>query len=397
MIKKGIYIIIFLFNIFIFICCIYNSSINITYTTKKGINPYYTSVHQKAIIFNFNKSVKKIEYCFTTEGVCSDFLTYDVNLNNRIINVDIDYPEFNSKQHICIKITNQDGINLECDDNYYLVDAGEPKIESLYNNIIINKKDADINYKDMFKVSASTGIKDYKCEVEDIDEYSAYLICKATAKNGLSTTLKQIVYYNYFEELEGKEIAFVGDDIFRASNDNFGGFASRVGLANYMDWYSYSSNGKTITETDNSMINDLDTISNNNFDYIILTGGINDLINENELGNLESTSIGTYAGALDYIFTELKEKNKDSKIGFIIPYSVKGLDQETLVDITKRICEKHNIKYLNLYDGEIFEGNAKVSYKDLLKKEKITVSDFSLSSLGYDTISKYISIWVRTL
>ena len=55
------------------------------------------------------------------------------------------------------------------------------------------------------------------------------------------------------------------------------------------------------------------------------------------------------------------------------------------------------IRTIERRTGEIFEGNAKVSYKDLLKKEKITVSDFSLSSLGYDTISKYISIWVRTL
>ena len=397
MIKKIIYIIMFLFNIFVFVCCLYNSSINITYTIKKGIDPYYTSVNARAIIFNFNKSVKKIEYCFTTEGVCSDFLTYDVNINNRIINVDIDYPEYNNKQHICIKTTNQDGSTIECDENYYLVDANYPKIESLYNNIIINKKEENINYNDMFKVSASTGIKDFKCKIEDIDEYSANLNCKATANNGLSTSLKQIVYYNYFEELENKKIVFVGDDISNANADNYNGFVGRVGFSNYMDWYSYSKNGKTITDSDNSIIKDIDKINKNNFDYIIITGGINDLIKKVDLGNLESTSISTYAGALDYIFTELKENNKNSKIGFIIPYAVKDLDQDTLVDLTKRICDKHNIKYLNLYDGEIFEGNTKVSYKELLKKEKITTEDFAISSLGYDTISKYISIWIRTL
>ena len=164
-----------------------------------------------------------------------------------------------------------------------------------------------------------------------------------------------------------------------------------------MDWYSYSDDGKTITNSDNSIINDLDKISNNNFDYIIITGGINDLINKEDLGNLESTRINTYAGALDYIFTELKANNKNSKIGFIIPYDVKDLEQDVIVDLNKKVCEKHNIKYLNLYDGEIFEGNSRVSYKELLKNEKITKKDFSLSSVGYDTISKYISIWIRTL
>ncbi len=397
MIKKIIFSVLFVFNAFVFLCCLYNSSLNIMYTTKKGKAPYYTEVNAKAIIFNFNNSVRTIEYCFTTEEECSDFLPYEIDNSKRIINVDIDYPEYNNKQHICLKITNKDNYTINCDDNYYLVDAGRPKIESLYNNIIINKKDNDIDYKDMFKVEASTGIKSFKCNLDDIDEYSANLSCKAIANNGLSTTIEQTVYYNYFEELENKKIVFIGDDVTRASNDRYGGFAARVGLANYMDWYNYSSNGKTITDSDNSIINDLDRIKNEEYDYIIITGGINDLLTEKELGNLESISNGTYAGSLDYIFTRLEEEHKDSKIGFIIPYEVKDLDLDNLVELTIRICDKHNIKYLNLYDGEIFEGNNKVSYKDLLKKEKITEDNFSLSPAGYDLISKYVSFWVRTL
>ena len=397
MIKKIIYIFMFIISIFIFICCIYNSSFSITYTTKKGSGPYYTAVNAKAIIFNFNKSVRSIEYCFTTEEECTDYLTYDVDINNRIINVDIDYPEYSNKQHICLKIKNEDDVSINCDSNYYLVDAGKPRIESLYNSIIINKKDNDINFNDMYKVSASTGIKDFKCNIDDNDDNSANLECKATANNGLSTTVNQTIYYNYLEDLENKKIIFLGDDIIQASNDKYGGFASRVGLSNYMDWYKISKNGKTISETDNSIIKDLDRIKDEEYDYIILTGGINDLLESREVGNLESTSIGTYAGALDYIFTRLKEEHKYSKIGFIIPYNIEDIEQDNIVEITKRICDNHEIKYINLYDGEIFEKDTKVSYRDLLKNEVINEEDFSLSSLGYDKISKYISIWVQTL
>ena len=129
--------------------------------------------------------------------------------------------------------------------------------------------------------------------------------------------------------------------------------------------------GATIAKTSRKHITDqiLDK-KDEEFDYIILQGGINDIAKEVLLGevsdsyNVDDFNNETYAGGLEELFYYTKKYNSDSKIGFIITYQTpnSSLDsRDEQVQLTRKICEKWDIPYLDLYDGVIYE-DGKINY-----------------------------------
>ena len=184
-----------------------------------------------------------------------------------------------------------------------------------------------------------------------------------------------------------------------------------------MKWSNTGRSGATIAKTSRKHITD-QIIDNkdNNYDYVILQGGINDMDKDVMLGEVsdsfevEDFNNTTFAGGLEELFYYTKKYNKDAKIGYIISYQTpnsdwgeKVNDRSEQILLIKKICDKWEIPYLDLYDGLVYEEGKIKNYSEILKvdtgenfyKEKIT--EVLLNTEGYNTISKYIGIWIKTL
>ena len=412
MIKKIIQVIIFILSLIIFMLCLVNSSFSFTYTIKSGKKPYYTKVSEKMIIINYNNSVKSVKYCFTTNSTCDDYLDYSINKSDKIITVKIDYPEYEMEQHICIKVENENDEDVYCNPKYYHVDNSLPVIEKKYETVILDKS-KKFRLEDFYDVSSSVGISSFKCSLTDKTIATGNIGCKAVSNNGLSLSIDQKVYYDQEFKLEGKKIAFFGDSITAAIKDGFRGYAGRAGLANYMDWYNFARSGAKITNSNNQIIEQIQKEKNNDYDYIILQGGINDARDNVELGEISSSfevedfSERTFAGSLETLFYYTKKYNPNSTIGFIITYQTPNSnwtyarDREDQVELVSKICKKWEIPYLDLYDGVVYESGKTRSYSDILKVNTggyfYYKNDVHLTPAGYDIISKYVSIWLKTL
>ncbi len=218
--------------------------------------------------------------------------------------------------------------------------------------------------------------------------------------------------------LENKSVLFAGDSITKADADKefHDGWASRVGIMNFMKWKNVGVNGATIAKTKKHILDQIVDNKSAKYDYIILQGGINDFIHKSYNINLGEITTGfevekfddsTFAGGLEELFYYTKKYYPNAKIGFIITYAVpkkKGTeDRRPQVALTKKICDKWNISYLDLYDGQVERNGKIISFRELLKVETGEYfrdkdpKDVHLNSIGYNIISKYISNWMKTL
>lgn len=136
--------------------------------------------------------------------------------------------------------------------------------------------------------------------------------------------------------------------------------------------YSYGVNGTRITTTGpNTTDSILERIQkmNEDADYVILSGHMNDVFNKVELGLLTDVSVGnnswksatfatnTFFGALEKMFRDSILKWKTAKIGFIItPKNCNCMkaelyptNQDAFVNAIIECCKKWCIPYLDLY------------------------------------------------
>lgn len=410
--RSIIFTIIFLFTMFIFLTCLSNFFLSFYYTVKEGDNYYHSKVVENVHIFNYGKNIKSVKYCFTKEDTCSDYLDYEGDLSSRMINVSIDYPDSSEPVGICVKVTSTTKSSIHCSKEKYVVDSLKPVIKPLYGEMILS--DMDDGLENLFEVKSNTGVKSFNCKYK---VRSRVIDCKAIGNNNLEASYTKSVYINSDIKLEDKDILFVGDDFTRAKNDDYYGFAGRIGFGNYMNWSNAGRSGATVAKTSRKHIKDqiLDN-KDNNYDYVILQGGINDMKKNVLLGEVsdsfevEDFNSSTFAGGLEELIYYTKKYNKDAKIGYIIPYQTPNsdwgeniTDRSLQVELIKKICDKWEVPYLDLYDGLVYEEGKIKTYSEILKvdtgenfyKEKKT--EVLLNTNGYNTISKYIGIWIKTI
>lgn len=218
--------------------------------------------------------------------------------------------------------------------------------------------------------------------------------------------------------LENKSALFVGDSITRAASDNefHDGWASRVGVMNFMKWKNAGVGGATIAKSEIHILDQIIANKDKKYDYVILQGGINDFTHKEyniNLGKItdsfDNTKFddSTFAGGLEELFYYTKKYYPNAKIGFIITYAVPknkyAEDRHMQVALTREICDKWNISYLDFYGGKTEKNGRIVSFRELLKVEtgeyfaSKNPSNVHLNSKGYDVVSKYISNWMKTL
>lgn len=175
--------------------------------------------------------------------------------------------------------------------------------------------------------------------------------------------------------LYGMGALFIGDSISYGAEDTPKGYAwaGRIGFNYAMDWINASRGGATVARHPDSGIPqisdqlDYGYVGGRTIDYVIIEGGINDALRhqENEaacpLGAIsESTDPedfdqNTFAGALESLLCEIKERYPGAKIGYITTYQCPGwisVDKSgDYMELAKVICDKWGVPYLDLHEN----------------------------------------------
>lgn len=209
---------------------------------------------------------------------------------------------------------------------------------------------------------------------------------------------------------KNKNIIFFGDSItygfltkgyswteFIKDNYDFN-IVTNAGISDYRV-STYDDKNKWLTDT-------IISHANEKYDYVIMQGGINDVLYNTPLGEISNSKseddfdVNTFAGGFESYIYNAKKYFKDAKIGYIITYytpnyTERGLkwsydDYNKYIMMTKKILDKWNIKYLDLFNEE---------YSNILKvNTKIYLPDnLHLNYEGYKIIYPYIYDFIKSL
>ena len=207
-----------------------------------------------------------------------------------------------------------------------------------------------------------------------------------------------------------KSALFLGDSICYGFDDVAIGnvrraYAGRVAYDYDMTWVNAGVSGATLsTVTDRKLIVDqMSAYKNQKFDYVVIEGGINDALNKVAIGEISKTIYSgldttTYAGALEYLFREVTKAYPNAKVGFMITYQCpRNASHETYItyqDITKEICEKWDIEYLDMFGSENIN---EVVLESSNKNSTYMPDGIHPSATGYDRLSPLIADFMETL
>ncbi|MBN1458674.1 MAG: SGNH/GDSL hydrolase family protein [Armatimonadetes bacterium] len=218
--------------------------------------------------------------------------------------------------------------------------------------------------------------------------------------------------------LYGKTALFCGDSICAGppnADEAKAGWAGRIGALYGMITTNNGRIAATVAlstdlshgrKSDNRIINQIESVKNNTYDYVILHGGVNDAMDSLPVGAMtDSTDVAafdntTFAGALEELFARAKEYfGEKTQIGYIVNYQTPmsnwggaTQDMSAYVKVALQVCDKWNVSYLDLYDDLDFNQEVmKVSTKDNLM-------DFlHPNDSGYDLLAVKIGTWMETL
>ena len=209
---------------------------------------------------------------------------------------------------------------------------------------------------------------------------------------------------------KNKNIIFFGDSItygfltkgyswteFIKDNYDFN-IVTNAGISDYRV-STYDDKNKWLTDT-------IISHANEKYDYVIMQGGINDVLYNTPLGEISNSKsendfdVNTFAGGFESYIYNAKKYFKDAKIGYIITYYTPNYtergqkwsydDYNKYIMMTKKILDKWNIKYLDLFNEE---------YSNILKVNTKTYlpDDLHLNYEGYKIIYPYIYDFIKSL
>ena len=207
--------------------------------------------------------------------------------------------------------------------------------------------------------------------------------------------------------LKDKVAYFFGDSICHAGDDNVGvrGWAGRI-INNY-GMHNKASKNCGVSGASVSTIRGTNTVYNQVIqnriplaNYVILEGGVNDAWDSCPVGtmveasaeetDISSLDLSTFAGGLEQLLYQVKKQYPKAKIGYIICFKM-GVnygrlgDMTEYVEMTKKICDKWGVPYLNLYEDKAF------NTKFLIKLKKNAVDGCHPNENGYDLLAPVIA------
>lgn len=122
---------------------------------------------------------------------------------------------------------------------------------------------------------------------------------------------------------------------------------------------------------DNTILAQLQSAKGKTYDFVILQGGTNDGWDNAPVGEMTAADKktgfdpSTFAGGLETLFSYAKRSFPTARIGYIINYQTPTKaygtldDMSAYYDLAKKICDKWEIPYLDLYN------NAEINQKVL--------------------------------
>ncbi len=148
--------------------------------------------------------------------------------------------------------------------------------------------------------------------------------------------------------------------------------------------------------------------SGRKYDYVILSGGGNDVgyiaklggvnMYDNYLGTPSDYNKNTYAAHLNYTINYIKRAWPNAKIGFIIEQKMPSHCPEPyhgkLISVTKQILNNQGVKYLDLYDGTDSEGR---NFSDVIKSNYTLYDNVHINIDGYNYLSPHVYNFINSL
>ena len=205
-----------------------------------------------------------------------------------------------------------------------------------------------------------------------------------------------------------KAALFSGDSISYGHSDSsaYRAWAGRIGEKYDMEYVNVSVSGASVStarET-NRMISQIQQHQGRNFDLVVLHGGTNDAWDNVSVGQMTDSfdvkdfDTTTFAGGLEELLYYVKQYYPDAKIGYVINFRFEanvGIgrlgDMTEYVEMTKAICDKWDIPYLDLYNNETLNTSLAIHTREFVP-DRIHPNRF-----GYNIITPYIEEWLSDI
>ncbi|MBQ9806753.1 MAG: SGNH/GDSL hydrolase family protein [Clostridia bacterium] len=217
-----------------------------------------------------------------------------------------------------------------------------------------------------------------------------------------------------------KSVLFCGDSITFGSQDRgvyapTRTWAGRIAYVHDMDYVNAGipSAGVSDARAAYSIIVDqAEKYKDREFDFVMLHGGVNDAWGTNgsaptPVGTV--TPVGTttfdrdtFAGGLENLLYNVKIWYPNAKIGYIInfyaPNEMSGTVSEMseYVDMTKVICDKYDIPYIDLYNNAELTEKLQVTSRVSAEQTAYIPDHIHPNAGGYDVIYPYIEEFMET-
>ena len=216
-------------------------------------------------------------------------------------------------------------------------------------------------------------------------------------------------YIEYVRDVfTDKKALFLGDSICAAnceSGKSYRGWCGRIESSTGMRCVNRGVSGASISTCrgSNRVINQYIAVMDRDFDFVIMHGGVNDAWESAAVGTVSSSyelkdfNVNTYAGGLEELFYYVTKNHPNAKLGYIFNFATPSFKTGRIANMTeyynvaKKICEKWNIPFLNMYEDN------KLS-SELTVTTTAHLSDYlHPNTAGYDVLYKYIMYWMETL
>lgn len=285
---------------------------------------------------------------------------------------------------------------------YMFKDDFQPVIE-IKNSVLEFETDYTYNYEDNFSVTFGKRGGTITVENELVDDIETVTIT-ATGNNKLVTVETYTINRN---NTTGRNVIFFGDSIldgYQAGMYSYGDIIADTKDFNSVEVIARSGAKLTPYERNlNKMVGDHkdDEIK---YDFVILEGGINDIIGKNKTGELSDSynpddlNKKTIIGAFEYYLYQATTYWPDARIGYIINYYTKGTDSyghiitkeeySNVYELERKACKKWGVDYLDLFTDD-YDATFDVD------KRTYIADKLHLNSLGQELLAEEVYSWMK--
>ena len=210
-------------------------------------------------------------------------------------------------------------------------------------------------------------------------------------------------------ELYGKKMLFMGDSISYGSGDAVSPFrtgrawAGRIADRTGAIVTNASVSGAKASyisgdDTAKWLYTQFDSNKNEQFDIIVMHGGVNDARHNRSIGTIldseDETALNnaktTYIGGLQWLFYNVKNSQPNATLFFIANHHLDGHDtgnaknMAPYFDMAKELCAKYGIIFIDLYNNKELNDKLETS------TTKYLPDTLHLNAAGYEIITPYI-------